>query len=168
MTAPIQGYKIESFVPDELAADPDFHVAMRRRLEDLMQMQGFDQQTRVEVRVLSEGETQDCPLRPGFQILEAAVVVNEYDLEVPAGDESDSVCQHCHGTGCDACDARFVQASPEVEHHEPMDLPESQDVHVEVPVATLQPGVTIDSTGVCTTCGNPVIPHNYRHPITTT
>lgn len=83
MTKPIDGYKLESFVPNEVAVDQDFHIAMRRRLEDLMQMQGYEQTTRVEVRVLSNDELSDCPLRPGYQIVEAFVDVDEYDAEVP-------------------------------------------------------------------------------------
>ena len=150
MTAPIQGYRIESFVPEHLAADQDFHIAMRRRLEDLMQMQGFEQTTRVEVRVLSSDELDDCPLRPGFKIVEAFVDVNEYDVEVPMPGEVDPV---------------RLEAGGAPEPYEPM--PESQDVRIDAPVVSLQHGVSIATTERCTTCGNPVSPHPYRHPITT-
>ena len=99
MTAPIQGYRIESFVPDALATDQDFHIAMRRRLEDLMRMQGFEQTTRVEVRVVSQAELEDCPVRPGFKIVEAFVDVNEYDVEVPMPVETDGEPERLTASG---------------------------------------------------------------------
>jgi len=133
VTAPIQGYRLESFVPEHLAADQDFHIAMRRRLEDLMQMQGFEQSTRVEVRVVSDGELEDCPLRPGYKIVEAFVDVNEYDVEVPLEDETDFVGAFEEGLRADA--------APVQEPYEPMT--EQQDVRIDAPVVQLQNGVEI-------------------------
>lgn len=131
MTAPIQGYKLESFVPDALAADSDFHVAMRRRLEDLMRMQGFEQTTRVEIRVVSQGELEDCPLRPGYQIVEAFVDVNEYDLEVPMPVQSGESDE----------DPVRADVQQQAEPYEAM--PAQQDAIIEVPVVELQNGVEI-------------------------